>query len=845
MTLPVVSLDWSRDSYEEADSGSTERKVYVYLDGSSETPVVVSYTTVDGTASAGADYTAQTGTVTFAPGETSAIITIQTLADTDYEANESFEVRITGVSDNATIAETGSSTSVEIWNDDPLPSVTLSPASPVVVEGDSGSKALTFTARLAAPAMAPFSLIYEASQGTATYPYDFGFTFGFLRFETGDTEATFIVNITGDTVYEPEETFTVRVGEAEAVVTIQDNDPPPPSVALLSTVTSVTEGDAGTTDLTFTVQLSQVMPGVVYVDYGTLADTAQVDLDYNRWFGTFRFEPGETSKSFTVSVRGDTLHEGDESFFVRLGNPTGGVVLDSAHRSATVTILDDDPAPTTLLSLAATLDDRTEGTGDGVSVFSYLVTRSGDLSGNSQVGWSVSGSGANAANAADFLGGVLPSGTLTFAAGQAEQVIKVRVLRDAVFEPDQTFQVALSAPVGASLGISQASGIIRNDDAPSGTLAIAGEITDRSEGTGDGVSVFTYRMTRTGDLSETMQAGWSVRGTGVNPADAADFLGGVLPSGVVTFAAGQAEQTIKVRVLRDAVQESDEGFSVILAAPSTPGIRVISGVANGIIRNDDLPSVRFAMTTDMVDRDEGTGSGVSVFSYTVTRSGDLSGTSHVDWIVLGAPPYGADAADFLGGALPKGRVTFEAGQAEQVIKVRVLRDAEEEPDSYFHLLAKSAEDFSYTMSARGVIRDDDAPPRTNLSIGGDVTERSEGTGTGVSVFSYIVTRSGDLSGASQAAWSVRGTGASAADAADFMGGVMPGGTVAFAAGEASQVIKLRVLRDAQQEADETFVVTLGSLSSGTAITSATATGTILNDDLAPSFMALSDHMLIG
>ena len=68
----------------------------VTLSSSSEVPVTVSYETIDGTATAGADYMTTSGTLSFTPGQTTKRVEVQTLPDTDQEGAESFTVRLSG-----------------------------------------------------------------------------------------------------------------------------------------------------------------------------------------------------------------------------------------------------------------------------------------------------------------------------------------------------------------------------------------------------------------------------------------------------------------------------------------------------------------------------------------------------------------------------------------------------------------------------------------------------------------------------------------------------------------------------------------------------------------------------
>jgi hypothetical protein len=103
---------------------------------------------------------------------------------------------------------------------------------------------------------------------------------------------------------------------------------------------SVPEGDAGTTDATFTVSLSAPSGQAVTVDFATVDDTATDPGDYASASGTLTFAPGETEKTVTVAVNGDTLVEPDESFFVNLSNATGGATI--ADDQGVGTIVNDD-----------------------------------------------------------------------------------------------------------------------------------------------------------------------------------------------------------------------------------------------------------------------------------------------------------------------------------------------------------------------------------------------------------------------------------------------------------------------------------------------------------------------
>ena len=110
----------------------------------------------------------------------------------------------------------------------------------------------------------------------------------------------------------------------------------------------LTEGDAGTLTLTFTV--TQSARGKTSVRFATDADTASSPADFLARSGTLRFAGGNKKKQVAVTVVGDMLDEANETFFVRLSNPVGATIADG---QGVGTITDNDAPPT--VSSVATL----------------------------------------------------------------------------------------------------------------------------------------------------------------------------------------------------------------------------------------------------------------------------------------------------------------------------------------------------------------------------------------------------------------------------------------------------------------------------------------------------------
>ncbi|MFM6481891.1 MAG: beta strand repeat-containing protein [Microcystis panniformis] len=137
----------------------------------------------------------------------------------------------------------------------------------------------------------------------------------------------------------------------------------------------------------------------------------------------------------------------------------------------------------------------------GTKPFTFTVTRAVNTTGTNNVNWAVTGTGTNPANATDFVGGLLPSGTLSFAAGETSKVITVNVQGDTTVEPNETFRVTLSnATNGATITTATATGTIQNDDfiGTSGPDTLAG--TSGADAMTGLAGNDTYTVNDAGDL---------------------------------------------------------------------------------------------------------------------------------------------------------------------------------------------------------------------------------------------------------------------------------------------------------------------------------------------------------
>jgi len=190
-------------------------------------PVTVNYATVDGTGVAGVDYIATSGTLTFAPGETTKTVSVPIVEDLVYEGPETFSVNLSNPT-NATILDgQGLGT---ILDNDAMPMLSIND---VTVSEDSGDA--VFTVAMSQPASWPVTVDYATTDGTATAGEDYVATSGTLTFAPGETTKMVSVPIVEDLVYEASETFSANLinpnnatlSDDQGLGTILDNDPPP------------------------------------------------------------------------------------------------------------------------------------------------------------------------------------------------------------------------------------------------------------------------------------------------------------------------------------------------------------------------------------------------------------------------------------------------------------------------------------------------------------------------------------------------------------------------------------------------------------------------------------------
>ena len=548
----------------------------VTLNAISGKSVTVNYATSDGSATAGRDYTATSGTLTFAPGDMTKSITVAVLDDRLDEPDETFTVTLSNPSNAILGDDTATGT---IIDDDAPPELSIADQS--VIE-DGG--AMVFTVTLDAISGKEIMVAYATSDGSATAGRDYTANSGRLTFAPGDVTKSITVAVLDDKLDEPDETFTVTLSNPSnatlnddvATGTIIDDDASPElSIADQSVME---DGDA----MVFTVMLDAISGKEVMVAYTTSDGSATAGNDYTANSGTLTFAPGDVTKSITVAVLDDRLDEPDETFTVTLSNPSNatlnddtgiGTIEDNDIVSSTI-ILSLDPAQvnedsgTTAIEVSAAFP-----TGSAARIIDTVVTL--DVTGNTATGGGI-----------DFADVAMPL-VVTIPAEQTHSTTPVRfdltVIDDSMDEHDETLTVSGTAE-GFTLSHKTLT-LVDNDAAP--VLSMASMTVAENAGT----------MTLVITLSavsgkEVIVECETADGTATAGEDY------IVMDETLIYAPGDTAHTITVTVIDDMIDEPDETFHVTLSNPSNASM---GRVGTGTIIDDDIAGLTIDPTTLTID----------------------------------------------------------------------------------------------------------------------------------------------------------------------------------------------------------------------------------------------------
>jgi len=393
------------------------------------------------------------------------------------------------------------------------------------------------------------------------------------------------------------------------------------------------------------------------------------------------------------------------------------------------------------------------------------------------------------------------SGTVSMSNGCRCGTISVPVLGDILTEGTETFAINLSSPVNGTIGDAQAIGTIYDNEGPPALV-----VTDAGADENAGTMSFNVIMT-SGSLSTETVDYASADGTATKPGDY------TATTGSLSFTSGQTGKTIVVPITNDGMNEADETFSVSL---SNASVAVTDGSATGSIYDDDPEPTISVADSSAPEADGG-------LSFTVSLSAASGQEVDVDYATTDGSA--SSTSDFTA---VSGTAIIAAGSTSTQIDVPVADDTTYEGAEGLTVDLTAPYNASI-LDAQGVgsITNDDPVPAASIDSTG-VTEGNAGS----TPATFTVTLTNPSSSTATVDWSTVDTTAVAGS--DYTAGA---GTVTFDPGVASAQIVVGVTGDTTAETNETFSVVLAN-PSGATVATATGTGTITDDDRAPTVLTL-------
>ena len=816
---PVLSLE------DVTVTEGTDAEFEVSLDAASERQVLVTYGTADDTAEQPHDYTAASGTLTFAANDRAKTITVTTENDTlDEENTEQFKLTLSGAN-NATLSG-GEYTLQKLGkiedNDEPP---VLSVGDETVTEG----AAAEFAVSLDAASARQVTVSYATSDDTAEEPDDYTDTSGSLTFAAGDRTKIVTVATSTDSLNEANETFKVTLSNPGNATLDADNDEADGTIEDDGEMTAAVAADAPTVDedasATFTVTLTGgTSTDEVVVDYSLVGSATEND-DYTAPSGKLTIGASDTNGQIAIKTLEDDVLDRNETLEVQLDSATSAGSVEVNTTTAETRIIDSSEVKVSVKAAVFVEDDPNtpEGESQDSSVVeeggtaSFSVELSGAVGVEVLVPYTTVDGSALAGADKDYTAN---SGILTFAPSDTSKTVEIVTRDDGLSEVAETFEVRLTAtslPEGVTVTTASATGTITDND----TLTAA-VTADNPTVTEDQSATFTVTL-RGGTSTAEVVVEYSLVGT----ATAGDDY--TAPSGKLTIGASDASAEIAIKTLQDNVLDWGETLEVRLDSATTDGAATVSpdtaettitdtgtvevSVTGLSVEEGDPPA-----TVDKSSVEEG-----EAANFVVALSGPVQKPVEVSYAT--SDGSGSDAAtagtDYTAADVT---LTFSSKETSKTVAVATTEDLFNEADETFTLTLTGVtlpDGVSLdATTAAGTIENDDGLTATvkanaeNVPEGNNAEFTVELTG-GTSTADVEVTYT----------WASTGTAGT-----DY---TAPSGLLTITKPNSSATIAIATLTDSLLDPGETLSVTLTAATTaiGTATvgTPATATTTIAEE----------------
>ncbi|MFC0168152.1 Calx-beta domain-containing protein [Pseudoduganella danionis] len=790
----------------------------VLLDKATSAGFAVTYSTADGTAIAGSDYSATSGTLNFIAGETAKTITVPLINDAQLEGDEFFNLVLTGVSGAASnVVQLGDNVAqATIIHNDQTPVAT-----PVLnvapVAGGEGDGYVDFVVTLNGAGANEVSVYFSTSGESAGYS-DYDSLSGNLVFAPGVTSQVVRVPVADDKLVEGTEIVRLNlssavnasIGAGSATALIVDNDnladaSHPASLQVRSVTVDESSGMAN-----FVLTLDKATSGSFSVAYNTTNGSAVDGSDYTGVKGLVTFGPGETVKTISVPIINDSVAEAAESFQLNLGSISGSAAssVQVVGGSAQAIIGGNDQ--TALAKPFISVADAAVGEGDGY--IDFVVSLNAPATTAVSVYYSTSN---DTSNYSDYYS---LSGTLTFAPGVTTQVVRVALSDDLVAEQVKAMTLNLSSVVNATIAKSEASGLLFDNDTLADTshpanLSVHDVTVDEAAGSVSFVVSLDKATSAPFNVAYSTSNGTAREGS--------DFIGA---HGTVSFAAGETAHTVTVLLNDDVTPETVEQFYMNL------------GIVSG--KGADQVALSQASATAVIGASDQTAVATPVVSVASTAASEADG--YADFVVsLSAPSSGTvsvyystnnDTTGYSDYASTSGTLVFAPGVTTQTVRVALVNDLLVDGLEILKLNLSSPVNATIGNGQGSLLLVDndtlaDTLNPAGLSVRDVIVDESAGT---VSFAVLLDKATNDSFSVSYT--TVNGSAVAGSDYAAVAG------TLSFAAGETLKIVTVPLINDSAIEQDEVFSLQLGGVTgkaaSSVQVLNASGNATIIHNDQA-------------
>ncbi len=508
----------------------------------------------DGTAIASADYIGGPRGVTFAPGQSQAVVTIPMIDDQIVEPTETFNLSLVNPTENLGLGARSQST-ITILDDD----VALSFGEQTFTLNDQGEAVATITVLRSGVSESAVGATITLSPDIPIPPDDLNTLQVPVNFAPGVIAQTVTIPLVNELIAAGVETLsltlTTPTGGATLGTTTTTSftliDETVNGVSIQFNQTDFQTQEDSTPLVPVTVTRTGSLNRPVTVTIALEEESATAPEDFDNTPISLTFAPGETTQTVSIPILNDNSIEPDETLALTLVNPTGGATLGTPN-SATFTIIDNDTA------LQFTRPDFS-GVEDATPIQPVQVQRIGFT--DIPTGVTIGLSDGTTTAPVDYDPTPI---SVDFAPGETLQTVELPLVDDEIIEPDETINLALLNPTGEATLTQPTTAVFTLVD--NDVLLQFGETNFVVNE--DGTAIAPVTVTREGRLENAFSATIALTdGTATAPFDYNNT-----PI-LVNFAPGETVQTVAVPIINDTESEPNETLQFTLTNPSA-GARI-------------------------------------------------------------------------------------------------------------------------------------------------------------------------------------------------------------------------------------------------------------------------------